>query len=168
MWDQNSLNYGVQSQAFCDIVSIALRLAPTRDDSFTRLEFLTLITLSCHPKLSPAGQQTAKLDGLYPYTLCLINRASLCWALSAARRSLSRWFLCLTLSLLSSDSISESYTQCLSNVASLAKNMEILHHAQIRQNAYTEYARTGDYGHWMAIDTESVATKPQTDYWHWL
>ena len=31
----------------------------------------------------------------------------------------------------------------------------------------------GDYGHWMAIDTsvaidtESVAIKPQTDYWHW-
>jgi len=26
----------------------------------------------------------------------------------------------------------------------------------------------GDYSHWMAIDTESVAIKPQTDYWHWL
>ena len=66
MWDQKSLNYGVRSQAFCDVVSIALRLAPTRDDSFSRLESLTLIALSCDPKFSPAGQQTAKLDRLYP------------------------------------------------------------------------------------------------------
>ena len=33
------------------------------DDSFSGLESLTL---SCNPKLSPAGQQTAKHDGLYP------------------------------------------------------------------------------------------------------
>ena len=48
-------------------------------------------------------------------TLRLANRASLCWTLSAARQSLSRWFLRLSLSLLlSSDSISESYIQLLS------------------------------------------------------
>ena len=43
-----------------DVVSIALRLAPTRDDSFSGLESLTLITLPYDPKLSPAGQQTTK------------------------------------------------------------------------------------------------------------
>ena len=36
------------------------------DNSFSGLESLTLIALSCNPKLSPAGQQTAKHDGLYP------------------------------------------------------------------------------------------------------
>ena len=36
------------------------------DDSFSGLESLTLIALSCTPKLSPAGQQTTKHDGLYP------------------------------------------------------------------------------------------------------
>ena len=36
------------------------------DDSFSGLESLTLIALSCNPKLSPAGQLTAKHDGLYP------------------------------------------------------------------------------------------------------
>ena len=58
--------YGVRSQAFSEVVSIALRLAPTRDDSFFGLESLTLIVLSCDRKLSPAGQQTTKHDGLYP------------------------------------------------------------------------------------------------------
>ena len=59
------ISYGVQCQAFFDVVCIALRLAPTRDDSFSGLESLTLITLPCDPKLSPAGQQTAKHDRLY-------------------------------------------------------------------------------------------------------
>ena len=100
----NSLSYGVWSQAYFDVVSIALRLAPTWDDLFSGLNSVTLITLSCDPKLSPAGQQTAKHDGLYPLL-------TLCWALSAVRRSLSYWFLRLSLSLLlSSDSISESHT----------------------------------------------------------
>ena len=67
--------HGVRNQAFFDVVSIALSLALTRDDSFSGLESLTLIALSCNPKLSPAGQQTTKHDGL---TLCLVNRASLC------------------------------------------------------------------------------------------
>ena len=62
----DSLSYGVQSQAIFDVVSIALKLAPTRDNSFSGLESLTLIALSCTPKLSPAGQQTAKHDGIYP------------------------------------------------------------------------------------------------------
>ena len=35
------------------------------DDSFSGLESLTLITLSCNPKLSPDGQQTVKHDELY-------------------------------------------------------------------------------------------------------
>ena len=56
----------LQSQAFFDVVYIALRLAPIRDDSFSGLESLTLIALFCDPKLSPAGQQTAKHNGLYP------------------------------------------------------------------------------------------------------
>ena len=55
LWDQNYLSYGVQSQAFFDVVSIALRLTPTRDDLFSGLESLTLIAHSCNPKLSPAG-----------------------------------------------------------------------------------------------------------------
>ena len=66
VWDQNSLRYGVRSQVFFDVVSIALRLAPTRDDSFSGMESLILIALSCDPKLSPAGQQAAKHDELYP------------------------------------------------------------------------------------------------------
>ena len=63
-----------------DVVSIVLRLAPTPDDSFSGLESLTLIALSCDPKLSPAGQQTAKHDGLYDplLSVSLLNRASLC------------------------------------------------------------------------------------------
>ena len=36
------------------------------DDSFSDLESLTLIALSCNPKLSPTGQHTAKHNGLYP------------------------------------------------------------------------------------------------------
>ena len=32
-----------------------------------------LISLSCEPKLSPAGQQTAKLDGLYPLLSVLLT-----------------------------------------------------------------------------------------------
>ena len=86
VWDQNSLSYGVRSQAFFDVVSIALKLAPTRDDSFSGLESLTLIALSCDPKLSPAGQQITKHDGLYPFnTLRLVNCASFCWALLQQR-----------------------------------------------------------------------------------
>ena len=81
------------------------------DNSFSGLESLTLIALSCNPKLSLVGQQTAKHDGLYPLLSVSLTVASLCWVLSAARRSLLRWFLCLSLSLLSSDSISESYIQ---------------------------------------------------------
>ena len=42
-------------------------------------------------------------------TLHLANRASLCWALSAARRSLSRWFLRLTLSLLRIPWVNRTY-----------------------------------------------------------
>ena len=61
-----SLSYGVWSQAFFDVVSIVLKFAPTRDDSFSGLESLTLISLSCSPKLSPAGKQTVKHDELYP------------------------------------------------------------------------------------------------------
>ena len=57
-----SKEYGIRP--FFDVVSIALRLAPTRDTSFSGLESLTLIALSYDPKLSPAGQQTAKHDGL--------------------------------------------------------------------------------------------------------
>ena len=36
------------------------------DDSFSSLESLTLIALSCELKLPPAGQQTAQHNGLYP------------------------------------------------------------------------------------------------------
>ena len=65
MWDQ--------SQAFFHVVPIALRLAPTPDDSFSGLESVTLIALSCDPKLSPAGQQTEKHDGLYPLLSILLT-----------------------------------------------------------------------------------------------
>ena len=43
-----------------------VRLVPTRDDSFSGLEPLTLIALSYDQKCSPAGQQTTKHDGLFP------------------------------------------------------------------------------------------------------
>ena len=59
------ISYGVWCQAFFDVVSIALRLTPTRDDSFSGLESLTLIALPCDQKLSPVGQQTVKHDGLF-------------------------------------------------------------------------------------------------------
>ena len=62
----DSLSYGVRSQAFFNVLSIALKLAPTSDDTFSGLESLTLIALSCNPKLSPAGQQTVKHDRIYP------------------------------------------------------------------------------------------------------
>ena len=57
------MEYGVRP--FFDAVSVALRLAPTRNDSFSGLKSVTLIALSCDSKLSPAGQLTAKHDGLY-------------------------------------------------------------------------------------------------------
>ena len=63
MWDQ--------SQAFFHVVPIALRLAPTPDDSFSSLESVTLIALSCDPKLS--GQQTTKHNGLYPLLSVLLT-----------------------------------------------------------------------------------------------
>ena len=145
----DSLSYGVRSQAFFDVVSIALKLAPARDNSFSGLESLTIIALSCNPKLSPAGHQTARHDGFYPFnTLRLVNCASLCWALSAARRPLSRWFLRLSLSFFRFHKwVLHTTSFWLLNVTSLAMsfdmyNVEILHHAQIGQNAYTEYART--------------------------
>ena len=68
-------------------MSIALKLIPTRDDSYSGLESLTLIALSYNPKPS------------------FVEHLQQCG------RSLSRWFLCLSLS---SDSISESYIQLLS------------------------------------------------------
>ena len=40
-------------------------LLESGDGSFSVLESLTLIALSCNPKLPLAGQQTAKYDGLY-------------------------------------------------------------------------------------------------------
>jgi len=58
------MEYGVRP-FLIDVVSIALRLTPTRDDLFSGLKSLTPIALHCDPKLSPAGQ-TAKHDGLYP------------------------------------------------------------------------------------------------------
>ena len=51
LWDQNYLSYGIRSRAFFDEVSIIWAKAwakalPTRDDSFSGLESLTLIALS--------------------------------------------------------------------------------------------------------------------------
>ena len=64
MGSESALEYGVMPF----LMSLfALRLA--RDDSFSGLESLTLIALSCNPKLSPAGQHTVKHDGLYPVSL---------------------------------------------------------------------------------------------------
>ena len=68
MGSEYSWLWSVESGLF-DVVSIALRLAPTRDDSFSGLESLTLIALSYDSKLSPSGQQIAKHDGLYPLLL---------------------------------------------------------------------------------------------------
>ena len=45
----------------------------------------------------------------FPLTLRLPNHASLCWALSAARWSLSRWFLRLSLSLLRIPLVNRTY-----------------------------------------------------------
>jgi len=59
MWDQNSLSYGVRSQAFFDVV--ALRLDPTRDNSFSGLKSVTIITSPVTQNSLP--QQTAKHDG---------------------------------------------------------------------------------------------------------
>jgi len=78
--------------------------------------------------------------GLYPL---LFNHTSLCWALPAVWRSLSPWFLHLSLSLLiSSDSIIESFIQLFSdstrttcgNIASLINRAEC--------SLYTEYTCT--------------------------
>ena len=44
VWDQNSLSYGVRSQAFFDVVFIALRHVPTRDDSYVGLLEMTQLT----------------------------------------------------------------------------------------------------------------------------
>ena len=125
-----------------DVVSIALRLAPTRDDSFSGLESLTLIALSCNQKLSLAGQQTAKHDGLYPLLSVSLTVPPFVEHFQQRDDPCHVGFYAFnSLSLLSSDSISESYIQLLSNVACI-KHVDILHHAQRGQNAYTEYART--------------------------
>jgi len=94
-----------------------------------------LTCLSWEPKLSPAGQQTTKHDGLY-----LLLSTSLTVP-SAAWRSLWCWFVHLNLSLLlSSDPISGSYIQLLSELETY--NVEMLHYTKIGQNAYMEYALT--------------------------
>ena len=104
------------SQAFFDVVSIALRLAPTREDSFSGLESLTLIGLSCSPNLSLAGQQTAKHDGLYPL-LSVSSTVPPFVEHFQQRDDPCRvgFYAFNSLSLLSSDSISESYIQFLSS-----------------------------------------------------
>ena len=48
------------------LVSSVVQGSFAGDDSFPGLESLTLIALSCNPKLAPAGQHTAKHDGLCP------------------------------------------------------------------------------------------------------
>ena len=47
-------------------ISFAAQGSYAREDLFSGLKSLTLIALSCEPKLSPTGQQTAKHNGLYP------------------------------------------------------------------------------------------------------
>ena len=54
-------------------VSFVAQSSFAGDDSFSGLESLTLIALSCNPKLSPAGQQTAKHDWLYPLHSVLLT-----------------------------------------------------------------------------------------------
>ena len=75
LWGQNSVSYRVRSQYFFDVVSIAFRLTPTRDDTFSGLESLTLIVLSC---ALPLGSRLRSTMGSIPSTLRLVNRASLC------------------------------------------------------------------------------------------
>ena len=104
---------------------------------WTNPSLLWQLVTRCESTVKP---QIASPDNFVRVVLALsltlrhANRASLCWALSAPQRSLSCWFLRLSLSLLLS-------SFWLSNVASLAisfdvYNVEILHHAQIGQNAY--------------------------------
>ena len=116
--DQNSLSNGVRSQAFFDAVSINYF---RQDGPYSRRLFLwSGVSNANRPLLWPKTLSPWAVDhearwALFLTLSCLVNRASLCWALSAAWRSLSSWFLCLSLSLLSSDSISESYIQILSS-----------------------------------------------------
>jgi len=91
-------------------VSFAARSSYARDDSFSGLESLTLIALSCDPKLFPAGQQTAKHNGLYPLLSVSLTVPPFVERFQQ-RRSLFHWFLLLSLSLLSSNSVSKSYIQ---------------------------------------------------------
>ena len=99
LWDQNALCYGVRSQAFCDIVSIALS-----------------------------------------FTLRLVNRASLCEHFQQRDDPCRVGFYAFnSLSLLSSDSISELYIQLLSGFQMQLASFDmyrynICHHAQIGQN----------------------------------
>ena len=69
-------------------MSIALKLVPTRDDSYSGLESLMLIVLSCNPKLSFVERFQQRDDP------CRVGFYALAF--------------------LSSDSISESYIQLLS------------------------------------------------------
>ena len=99
------------------------RLAQTWDDSFSGLESLTLITLSCDQKLSPAGQQTAKHDGLYPLLSISLTVPPSVERFQQCDDPCRIGFYALAFLSFFSDSISESYVYTsfwLSNVASLA------------------------------------------------
>ena len=60
----SAMEYGVRPFLMC--VYCAQARPNSRDDSFSGLESLTIIALSCDPKLSPARQQTTKHNELYP------------------------------------------------------------------------------------------------------
>ena len=128
-------------------VSFAVRGSYARHDSFSGLESLTLIALSCDPKLFPAGQQTAKHDGLYPLLSVSLTVPPFVERFQQRDDSCRVGFYALAFFSPSFFGFHKSYIYTtsfwLSNVASLAHvYVEILHHAQIGQNAYTEYART--------------------------
>ena len=60
----SAMEYGVRPFLMCIYCTQAR--PNSRDDSFSGLESLMIIALSCDPKLSPARQQTTKHDELYP------------------------------------------------------------------------------------------------------
>ena len=114
MWDQilSAMEYRVRTF----LMSINLRSSLPQLETTRSLVWksLTLIALSCNPKT--LSHWAADCEAQWVLSR-LVNRASLCWVLSAARQSLLRWFLHLSLSLLlSSDSICELYVASFSYI----------------------------------------------------
>ena len=86
MWDQNSLRYGVRSQAFFDVVSIALRLRCNLLSLSSGVSAASLLIhgyVSAVIFLSPQGFQLPFFR-VHGYFSAGCSLASLSWAVSAA------------------------------------------------------------------------------------